>query len=134
MCTFLIIYILTIQSSYLENSQQRASGAPDTIQFCLKGGDAWRIRTFSLDHDVHVWSMGKMTPVQLESVADANTKKHYGDVLGRKMKIQVNSDGTNLEQQLARAGLAAHVGSPDGERFAFWAHAPNLYRTKSSPQ
>lgn len=134
MSSLLLIYVLIVESSYLQNLERAAAGATDTIQFCLKNGQAWRIKTFAIDHDVHVWSMGAMTPERMVSIADENTGKNYGDVLGRKISIESQGDGSDLAEQLVRAGLPPFVEGPEDGSFAFWAHAAKLYRTQSSPQ
>jgi hypothetical protein len=134
MCTLLLIYTLSVESSYLQNVEQEAKDAADTIQFCLKDGEAWRIKTFATDHDVHVWSIGRMTLGELEELADKNTRDNYGDVLVRRIKILAEPKVADLTAQLIEAGLPAHLESPEDGNFMFWVHTPDLYRTRSTPQ
>ena len=49
----LIIGVLTVESSYAQNSERPSRGVPDTVQFWIDPGGAWRIRTYAIDHDIH---------------------------------------------------------------------------------
>lgn len=56
----LIVAPLTVSSSYGQNVEEPAGESFDTVQFFLPdGGDAvYRVRTFALDHDIHVHQIG----------------------------------------------------------------------------
>ena len=80
MKTVLVIFFLSIQSSYPNNTELPATPASfDTIQFYASGKDSWRIKTHAQDQDVHIWSLGEREDIV--ALARANTEKHYGDVL-----------------------------------------------------
>src|SRR5262245_21305082 len=56
----LIIGILTIESSYAQNTERPSRGVPDTLQFWIAPDRAWRIRTYATDHDIHPYSLGDL--------------------------------------------------------------------------
>jgi hypothetical protein len=58
----LLLTILNIQSSCardLEETVVDASCVPDTLQWWIGSEEAWRIRTYALDHDIHTYSIGR---------------------------------------------------------------------------
>ncbi|MBK9394134.1 MAG: hypothetical protein IPN40_09690 [Uliginosibacterium sp.] len=60
MKTVLVVFFLSIQSSYSENSEMAATEAAfDTVQFYAANGINWRIKTYAKDQDVHIWSLGE---------------------------------------------------------------------------
>jgi len=81
MNTTLVIFFLTVQSSYSGNTEEAATEEVfDTVQFFESEGGGWRIKTYATDQDVHVRSLGKIVE-DILSLARSNTEKHYGDVL-----------------------------------------------------
>jgi hypothetical protein len=54
----LVLAILTTESSYAQNVERAATAVPDTIQFWLTPEKQWRIRTYAIDHDIHVYGVG----------------------------------------------------------------------------
>jgi len=133
---FLIVFVLNVQSSYADNVEREATGSSrDTVQFMLASGHAWRIKTFAIDHDVHVWHIGEhMQPEALETLARKNTSDHYGDVIERI--VVVPGDGTlaSLQPRLAAAGLAPNLDIAPGDEFAFWTPDAGPYRTRTQPR
>jgi hypothetical protein len=68
----LVIFFLTVQSSYSDNSEEAATEqAFDTVQFFQSENSGWRIRTYARDQDVHVWSLGKQV-VDIVALARTN--------------------------------------------------------------
>jgi hypothetical protein len=58
--TVLVVFTLAIKSSYAQNVELDASAEEfDTVQFYYAGADCWRIKTFAVDQDVHVWNIEK---------------------------------------------------------------------------
>ena len=52
----LVIFFLTVKSSYSADTEEPATDeAFDTIQFFESGTGGWRIKTYAMDQDVHVW-------------------------------------------------------------------------------
>ena len=81
MKTVLVIFFLSVQSSYSDNTESPATDeAFDTVQFFASDGVSWRIKTYATDQDVHIWSLGPDVS-DIVALARANTEKHYGDVL-----------------------------------------------------
>ena len=132
----LVIFVLGIQSSYADNVECPAVGtAHDTVQFLLVAGHAWRIKTFAVDHDVHVWRIGSsMDARQLEALARQNTHDNYGDVIEKVIVVHAGDSLTSLEPRLVEAGLPPYLEiAPNGD-FAFWKPDASDYATRSQPQ
>ena len=129
----LVVFFLTVQSSYLNNSEAEATeDAFDTVQFLATDESAWRIKTYATDHDVHVWSIGA-SPKDLVSLARQNTEKHYGDVLSEGYIIETSDgiDGLRRELKARRLSDTLEV-SKSG--FLFWVPAGTDYRSRSAPR
>jgi hypothetical protein len=114
----LIVGILNIRSSYVQNSDAPAGNdAPDTVQWWLEPGQAWRIRTFAADHDIHVDWVGEGHPNELISYIE----DHYEGLLERLEVVDIPNmhDGAQAARLLQRAGLEPNLEVvPDG--FAYW--------------
>jgi len=50
----LILGILNIESSYLDNLERPAGAVPDTVQFWFAPDSQWRTKTYAIDHDIHI--------------------------------------------------------------------------------
>ena len=81
----LIICFLTVKSSYLENTEVPTDGIGDTIQWVITDQSVWRVKTFSLDEDVHPYKLSeqKFSEAEWIDFAQSNNAKHYGDVVNR---------------------------------------------------
>jgi hypothetical protein len=131
----LVIFMLKVESSYLQNVERASSlGSTDTVQFVLADGHAWRIKTFAIDHDVHVWNIGPMPAERLVALARSNTAKNYGDVLGRTIVVKSSDGFDGLKAELSRYGLPANLEISKSGSFAFWTQEAGLYETRSTPQ
>jgi len=132
MDTVLVLFILTIKSSYSRNLEVGATGHEfDTVQFFCNGGDSWRIKTYAMDEDVHAWNIGKVA--DLAALARTNTEKHYGDVLAEAYVLRSDSGLEGICAELAKRDLDAHLEA-SGAGFAFWAPEGTSYRSKSRPE
>ena len=129
----LVLFLLTIQSSYTHDSESPAVGpAADTVQFYSDPKGAWRIKTFATDQDVHPWSLGPSVR-DLVSLADQNTTKNYGDVIAKRYVIESDSGIDGLRKELRAQGLDDHLEiSKSG--FVFWSPAGTTYRSWSTPK
>lgn len=133
MSLLLIVYRLAIQSSYLEDSEAEADERSfDTVQFFITDGGAWRIRTFSVDEDVHVYSLGENQDDIAASVA-VSTEKTYGDVIAAKQEFRA-ADLEELKQALQQAGWSPTLKQSKQHGFAFWVPEGTDYRTRSTPE
>jgi hypothetical protein len=54
----LILALLTTESSYKSEIERPAATVPDTAQFWFGASNPWRICTFAIDHDIHIYSLG----------------------------------------------------------------------------
>ena len=129
----LIIFLLNVESSYIQNTERETKSHTDTIQFLLVGNQAWRIKTYAIDQDVHVWDIGKLEQEKFEEIAVANTKKHYGDVLKKQIAVQGAGDFESLRSVLKTKQLPPNLEIDKNKRFAFWVPEPDKYSSKSTP-
>jgi hypothetical protein len=132
--TILLVFLLNIKSSYLLNKEEPSALQVDTVQFLHLKGNAWRIKTFAIDHDVHVWHLGPMNSKDFEETAFANTKRHYADVLASHVKITSRGDLAALEAKVTTTSLGGTLEIAKDKRFVFWVPALGHYKTKSTPQ
>lgn len=129
----LVIFFLSVQSSYLSNSEEDATDEVfDTVQFVATETGAWRIRTYATDQDVHVWSVGS-NQEDIVALARANTEKHYGDVLTEGYIIETVDGIEGVRRELRERGLSDHLEvSKTG--MLFWAPEGTDYRSRSDPR
>ena len=133
MDTVLIIFFLSVQSSYANNTEVPATEEVfDTVQFYASGERAWRIKTYATDEDVHAWSLATR-PKDIIDLARANTEKHYGDVLNEGYIIQTDAGLDGMRQELTKRGLSDSLERSEAG-FLFWAPEGTHYRTKSHPR
>lgn len=129
----LIVYRLAIQSSYAEDSEAEADAESfDTVQFFIGESGAWRIRTFSVDEDVHVYSLGESTP-DLAQTLTSSTERTYGDVIAAKHEFR-GAGIDELKHALQAAGWSPTLKQSKQHGFAFWVPEDTNYRTKSTPE
>lgn len=131
--TILIIFVLTIQGSYVQNVEAAAVGSnADTVQFFIEPNQAWRIKTFAMDQDVHVYSLG-VSKGSIESLVVESTERTYGDVIAKKYVIRSKKGIEGLKEELKNVGLNQSLEvSKSG--FAFWVPENTKYRSKSQPE
>src|SRR3546814_18667479 len=111
MKTVLVVFFLSVQSSYSENTEIAATeDAFDTVQFYAANGTSWRIKTYAQDQDVHIWSLGSKV-ADLVALARTNTEKHYGDVLteGYIIETEEGLEGVRRELEMGRASWRERV-------------------------
>lgn len=131
--TILVIFFLSVQSSYAQNKELPATANVfDTIQFVADNGKYWRIKTYALDQDVHIWSLGSDV-ADIEAVAKANTMKHYGDLLTEGYVIKTGDGVAGVRRALHDRGLDEHLELPEAGGL-FWAPSGSRYRSKSTPE
>jgi hypothetical protein len=133
MKTVLIIFFLSVQSSYSSNTEVSATPTSfDTVQFYAANGSAWRIKTYAQDEDVNIWSIGSNVN-DIVTLAKENTMKHYGDVLAERYVIETNGGLEGVRRELSRRGLDVHLElAPSGA--VFWSPVGTRYRSKSVPK
>lgn len=134
MNTVLILFALNIQSSYAQDTEAEADeDSFDTVQFFISDSGAWRIRTFSVDEDVHVYSLGAAR-ADTADVVMTSTEKTYGDVIAAKHVFSTAGGIEELKQELERAGWPVSLRQSAQHGFAFWVPEGTDYRTRSTPE
>jgi hypothetical protein len=130
----LVVFRLNIQSSYQEDTEAEADEETfDTVQFFIAPDTAWRIRTFSVDDDVHVYSLGEAGPDTLETVT-ASTERTYEDVIADKHVFSSTDGVEGIKKSLADQGWSATIKESKQHGFVFWVPEGSDYRTRSTPE
>ncbi|WP_416763383.1 hypothetical protein ACNI65_12385 [Roseateles sp. So40a] len=133
MTTQLILFRLSIRSSYAADTEEEATeDSFDTIQFFSHEGAVWRIKTFAIDQDVHVWSMDVSEVDDLVELAVGNTESNYGDVLEEGYILNSETGLEGLREQLAERDLDTHLNETSVGA-VFWTPAGTSYKSKSRP-
>jgi hypothetical protein len=133
----LVLAVLTTESSYASEIERPATAVADTVQFWFGSSGAWRVRTYAIDHDIHVYQVGASgaSPTFQPQSAEAHIKKHYSDVLAKLVVLRFKepNDKAEVEQILAVQGLSGTLEvAPAG--FAFYNPDSVQYETKSEPK
>jgi hypothetical protein len=129
----LMLAILTVKSRFDRGREVPVKGAddvPDTLQWWFGAGGCWRIQTYAVDHDIHIWKVPTSRNIGLE-FAQENNQKHYGDILGAQHVIHFANcaDRAEMGAEFGRLGLAPRVEICQ-EKFAFWKPDDAVYSTK----
>lgn len=129
----LIIFILSITSSYSDNIELPADEYFDVIEFWITDSSAYRIKTFSIDLDIHVHSLKVDNQKEGIKVAEQTTPNSYGDIIKKEIKIELNGNETDkqLKEILKDNGLCGDFEIKD---FVFWNPDLREYRTKTNPE
>ncbi len=127
----LFLAILTIQSSYEHDLEEPASAVPDTLQWWIGGGIAWRVRTFALDRDLSVRRLA-LPDAAARELAEMQVRTTYGRVLGELHVIEIgNSSDTREHAAALRArGLSGSLVLAE-EGFAYWSPDGAPYSAQS---
>jgi hypothetical protein len=126
----LVLAILRVQSSYLQEIEQPfdgKTGVPDTIQWWIGPQHSWRIKTFGLDHDIHVEEMVRVGSNLVKNAQEHNLS-HYGEVMNRQVTIEFDDCTKDQEarQRLTAFKLAPNLEiTPDG--YAYWKPDAAVY-------
>jgi hypothetical protein len=132
----LVVGLLTTRSSYIEATEEPHDGIPDTVQFWFTPNHDWRIQTFAIDHDIHVYQIrdaGSERTID-SGFAEASIQKNYGDVLDRIVVLDLKdpADEVAVADALRRAELAG-VLKQSQSGVAFYNPDGVRYRTQSEP-
>lgn len=134
----LIIVTLNVKSSYINDVEKilGANNVPDTIQFWLEYNKSivWRIRTFAIDHDIHISKMDfkNIKDKNLPSFLIEITTKNYGDIL-QSIKILnfSNLENKDLIKEVFKTN-DLELNLEINQNFAFRNPDNKKYRTQSS--
>jgi hypothetical protein len=132
----LILALLTTESSYKSEIERPAATVPDTAQFWFGASNPWRICTFAIDHDIHIYSLGAsaQSSSMRPSEAEAHIRKHYADILANVyvLKFKDPSNDAEVLEVLAKHKLPGSLEvTPAG--FAFYNPDRAKYKTQSEP-
>jgi hypothetical protein len=133
----LVVVLLTVESSYLRNTERPVAGTPDTVQFYFTANRDWRIKTYAVDHDIHVHVIRESGQERVFSVADAesNSRKHYGDVLSSVVILEFAdpADTVATDRVLASHSLSGHL-EEGSSGVAFYNPDGGRYHSQSVPK
>jgi hypothetical protein len=129
----LLVAILNIESSYLQNLERPSTATSDSVQWWIAPNEIWRIKTYAIDHDVHTHHITSLPDAPIE-FATANIRKHYGDVLASIHILELRSaDPEALLFAIQGAGLPPYFEfSKKG--FGFWKPDQAHYFSQSEPK
>ena len=133
----LILALLTTESSYKSEIERPALKVEDTVQFWFGAHGPWRIRTYAIDHDIHIYSLGNNgnEPAFSQKQATTHVAKHYAEILKKQyvIKFKNPSDVNEVSQALKSNGLQGTLEvAPSG--FAFYNPDGKMYKTQSEPK
>jgi len=129
----LVLAILDVRSSYLQDRQEPAEReAPDTVQWWVGPEQTWRIRTFGIDHDLHLHHVSGGDPASYVQY----TRDDYEGLI-RSLHTLEFSDYTDpavVDSVLREAGLRPDLEISEQHGFAFWNPDRGIYKTQSYPE
>nr|PZN78149.1 MAG: hypothetical protein DIU56_09755 [Pseudomonadota bacterium] len=132
----LVVGVLNTQSSYLRDTEEERADVPDTVQFWFTPDSDWRVRTYAMDHDIHVYEIRERGVKRAVGAHEAveSIQRHYEEVLDElhvielddpldagEVQKKLSSHGLSGTLQIGRSGVAFY--NPDGGR----------YHTQSTP-
>lgn len=128
----LVLALLTTESSYKSEVERPATKVEDTIQFWFGSEGPWRIRTYAIDHDIHIYSI---SPSFDEASAKAHVAKHYAEIVKKQYVIRFKNttDAKAITKTLREAGLQGTL-EVDPSGFAFYNPDNGTYKTQSEPR
>jgi hypothetical protein len=121
-------------SSYKDNYEidVRGDTATDTAQWWIGLAEAFRVRTFAIDHDIHVHNLNRGGPPMVQ-LALGNHERVYKAITWRQYIVAIEdpTDRTHLDSVFAGSGIAPTSGVWD--RFAWWNPDGGHYEAQSAP-
>lgn len=131
----LMVFKLSVQSSYAEDTEHEADAEHfDTVQWWLADEATWRIRTYAIDSDIHLYTMeGNIA----EDVARDNTLKNYADITAEYFLVDLPdlADTAAVEAAMhAHGGAAALERARNGAGFAIWNPLGVHFVTRTRPE
>jgi hypothetical protein len=133
----LVIALLSVESSYSGDLERPSQGTPDTVQFWFTPDRDWRIKTFAIDHDIHVHVIREAEAARQFGPEDAaaNTQKHYGDVISRTITLEFKDPSNSDEvQRTLTANELSGTLEIGKSGVAFYNPDRARYKTQSRPE
>ena len=131
-CTWLI-YVLTVEGSYLQDIERPAIGCPDTYQCWITPNEVFDVRTFAIDKDVRILRVdcaGRVDdPIRYFQEVAVET---YGDIIADSYRIDAPAglSTERLREKVKALGLHANVqDTPFG--FPLWLPEDAKYWSQS---
>ena len=129
----LILTILNIKSSYLDNLELPAAEdeTPDWLYWWVSEGRNLRVKTFAIDHDIHIHSF-EAEDVSASDLLALN-EKNYGDVIASHYVFEIKdlTDETEWKSLLSESGIEAKLDLREG--LPIFTPGDAEYRTQSDP-
>ena len=129
----LVVAILDFRSSYIEKRREPAErAAPDTEQWWIGPDLTWKIRTFGIDRDLHLYRVrGGDAEYFME-----HTRRDFNGLIRAMVLLDFEdyTDEAARDRVLASAGLRPGLEVADEHGFAFWNPDGGVYKTKSWPE
>ena len=137
MKVILILTILTIKGSYINNCElplESPDDTPNTIQWCIIDSIAYRITTYAMDHDIHVWKLGPDSSDFLKTALE-NNEKNYGDIIASQQILEIEDmfDSLAVDSAFNKTGLPGKVELVNKEYF-YWTPDGVDYKSQSKPE
>jgi len=132
----LVLQVLNIRSSFLRDQSEPAGDVPDTVQFWVTSDSAWRIRTYAIDHDIHVYQLGyKEIPGDPVEWLREDSRKHFETEIAAEhtFAFEEVQDEAEVKWVFEAVGLAPRLEVAD-IGFCFWKPDEANYRTQSTPK
>lgn len=133
----LIVAILTVESSYIQEVERPTKDVPDTVQFWFAPDSQWRIKTFAIDHDIHVYRIdsGEKGQRLTTEFAQNNIKKTYGDVTAAVVVVEFPDPKNEGEVRRILDSYKLN-GKLEAVKDGYYFYNPDRgdYRTKSKPK
>lgn len=129
----LIIGKLKTRGSFKDDREFPADELFDTCQFWADRDQFWRIRTFAVDHDIHIHQLEGEGENPAEWARD-HLLELFGDVLAEIITLDFDATASSLHitALLASKDLPGHIVQT-AHGFAFWNPDDADYRTQSRP-
>jgi hypothetical protein len=133
----LVLAILNVKSSYIAETEEPLDDGrdvPDTLQWWIGTDHTFRIKTFAVDHDIHMHRLSKGGPAVV-AMAVANNSKNYGDVIARQHVIEFGdcTDLAAVSEAFSEIRLPPSL-EVEPAQFAFWKPDDAAYKTQSRPK
>jgi hypothetical protein len=129
----LIVYILTVESSYSKNFERPAGEKFDTLQWWIGAHGAWRIKTYAVDADIHPHYIdAERAKEEFIQLAFENSKKHYGDIVQKRIVVDVpaGASDASIAELLKKEGLRAEFEWVEAG-YLLWLPDASKYVTKT---
>lgn len=129
----LVLAVLNVKSSFKKKLEKPGDRLHDTLQWWIAPDRAWKIRTFSLDHDIHVEPTERGRD-DVQAAVD-HIHRQYGEKVFavHVLTFPETPDDHQVQQVLAKAGLKPNL-RVDTSGYAYWTPDNAKYRQQTQPR